>query len=82
MNDPWAFGWTQVHTIVGFVITELLPSGDLVRSNDGESRNWKRRRSKWRWKCSPLRTDQSLCSSISEDRWRAVMNGLICSASA
>ena len=24
MNDPWAFGWTQIFTLVGFVITSII----------------------------------------------------------
>ncbi|SRR6266851_1767765 len=27
MNDPWAFGWTQVLTIAGFVITIVIAIG-------------------------------------------------------
>jgi hypothetical protein len=27
VNDPWAFGWTQLLTIVGFLITGAIAVG-------------------------------------------------------
>ena len=37
MSDPWAFGWTQVFTIIGFVITIVIAIGGF-----GSFGRWKR----------------------------------------
>ena len=33
MNDPWAFGWTQLLTIIGFCITVTIALGSFRTFN-------------------------------------------------
>ncbi len=74
----WAFGWTQVLTIIGFMIRGPLPSAASERSSDGASKNWKRRKSTWRWKHCQRHVNRNLSLSTFADRWLTVTNGQIC----
>lgn len=49
MNDPWAFGWTQLLTLIGFVITIGIAVDGFRTLAVGSGRNWKNGGSKRRW---------------------------------
>jgi hypothetical protein len=77
MNDPWAFGWTQLLTIVGFAITISIALGGFQSFARWQRQKFEEKRIDTAVDALVLIREMNGCSRIFAVRCRSNMNGKI-----